>query len=261
MAFRPQSWLNRKSRDRAQQLWGRLADHGDTFGNARTAELRDEAFALRQELDRFLDQTNRRLALSQARLAQVPLPSGTDWRWRPDFLSRRIVPSGVAAPVSGAQIGGPNAVWHDCAERALTLRQVQNSSATDLAAFGMRLEVMGFSGSFLSLAIDLPDEALSGLSRNHIVRVETSVQIEREMNIYLRLNIGNGPNTEEILRHLGGVEPGGVCSNITEFDLAITEMNERRLDKIWLDVIFEKPGLNAVILSEMIVSRHPRANI
>ena len=46
-----------------------------------------------------------------------------------------------------------------------------------------------------------------------------------------------------------------------EFDLALTQMNEKRLDKIWLDLILEKPAMNAAMIREMIFSRHLRANV
>lgn len=261
MAFRPKRWIDRVLRQRAEAQWARLSDSTAGLRSGRLAYLRDEAAMLRRNLDRFLMQSDHRLAISRAGLDNIALPGGTDWRWRPEFLSTPGRPSGVAAPENAARMGDSVTIWHDCPHRALMLRQVQNVRATDLASHGLRVEVMGFAGDFLSMSIDLPQAALEGLTRNHIIRLDSAVEVERGQEIYFRLNIGNGPNTEELLRHLGGVTPGQVCQNVTEFDLALTQMNEKRLDKIWLDVIFERPQMNAVTIREMILSRHPRAQV
>ncbi|NHF74686.1 DUF6478 family protein [Paracoccus xiamenensis] len=261
MAPRLRSWIDRLQRQRVQAQWARLSEGTAGLRTGRISYLRDEAAILRRTLDRFLRQSDQRLAVSRADLKDVVLPGGTDWRWRPEFLSVPARPSGVAAPENAARLGESVAIWHDCAHRALMLRQVPNARATDLAAFGLRVEVMGFSGSFLSLSIDLPPAALQGLTRDYIIRLETTTESESAQEIYFRLNIGNGPNTEELLRHLGGTQAGQVNQTVTEFDLASTQMNEKRLDKIWLDVIFEKPQMNSVTIREMILSRHLRAHV
>ncbi len=76
-----------------------------------------------------------------------------------------------------------------------------------------------------------------------------------------RLNIGHGPNIDELTERFHPFEPAMRSQQIIEFDLAYTQMNERRLDKIWLDLIFEKPAMNAVTVREMVFSRHLRANV
>ena len=40
----------------------------------------------------------------------------------------------------------------------LTLRQIRNTRESDVAPFGLRMDVFRFDGSFLSLVIDLPEE-------------------------------------------------------------------------------------------------------
>ncbi len=130
-----------------------------------------------------------------------------------------------------------------------------------MSPYGLLLETLGFSGSFLSLSVDLPPDALQGLTRSHILRVAIGVSVERPMNIYGRLNIGHGPNTDELLRHLGDVVAGQPQQLVCEFDLHLVEMNEKRLEKIWLDLIFESPRMNAVRMGDMYLSRHLRAEV
>lgn len=261
MAFRPGNWLDRMARQRAAGSWAKMHRNIAAMRPARLRYLRAEASALRAELDVFLRLSAQRVLASRAELATLSLPAGTDWRWRPELLNDAIRQPGLVAPDNGAQLSEGAAIWHDCEARALIVRQVTNVEATDLAAYGLRIEAFGFAGSFLSFAVDFPPEVLDGLTQNHIIRLELVLQVERAQDIYARLNISNGPNTEEFLRHLGEIRAGQPRVQVIEFDLALNQMNEKRLDKIWMDLIFEKPAMNAAVIREMIFSRHLRANV
>lgn len=260
MAMRPRKWLDRVARERAHRGWAELARSKLDFGSGRRRALREEAIDLRRKLDLFLMRTDQRRDLARESLDALHLPVGTDWRWRPIFMTSPIRPTGIASPENGERLGDEAAVWHDCAERALILEQIQNLRATDLSPFGMRLEVFGFSGSYLAVSIDLPVVALDGLTRGHILRLETGLGIERDMRVYARLNVANGPNTDQVLHQLAGLAPGQQSRQVTEFDLAYTEINEKRLEKIWIDLIFEAPFMNALEIRELFVSRHLRAD-
>ena len=261
MAIDPLRYLRNAVRVGASQQWQGLVAATDRLSFGRLRALQDEARHLRRTADRFLAQSQRRLD-GAARAADVPhLPSGTDWRWRPSFLSARISPPGIADPENGTGLGDEAAIWHDCPHRAVILRQMPNRSATDLAPYGLQLESMGFTGSYLSASVDLPDEALAGLTRSHIVRLDATLQVERPISIYARLNVGHGPNTDELLRHLGDFAPGATETRVIEFDLYYMPMNEKRLHKIWLDLIFESPAMNSVRIRDLFLSRHQRAEV
>lgn len=262
MAVHPRRWIRSRIRTRAQQEWQRLVDSAEAMPLRQLRSLQDEAHGLRRTADRFLDRAKFRLDGAQRSADLLGLPGGTDWRWRPSFLSTRISPTGIAAPGTGMRLGDEAAVWHDCPARALILRQIPNRSSADLAPFGLQLETLGFAGSYLSVSIDLPDTALQGLSRSHIIRLDITMTVERPMSIYGRLNIGHGPNTDELLRHLGDLRPGPVAATTTvEFDLHYVEMNEKRLEKLWLDLIFESPQMNSVRIRDVFLSRHLRADM
>ena len=259
MVMRPRSWLERQARERAQRQWLALSASTHSMGQTQLRRLRDEALGLRSSLNRFLSGADHRARQSQVALDALQLPGGTDWRWRPGFMAGPILPRGIAQPEPGTRLAGDATVWHDCPERTLILEQMACPGATDLSPFGLQLEVFGFSGSFLSLAIDMPAEALAGLTRNHVIRLETGIVAERPINIYARLNIGHGPNVDELLHKCSDLQPGQQSQQVIEFDLAYTGMNERRLDKICLDLIFEQPRMSAVEIHELFLSRHLRA--
>nr|WP_294924244.1 DUF6478 family protein [uncultured Paracoccus sp.] len=105
MAFRPRKWLDRVTRERAYRGWSELAVSGEGLGMARKRLLREHAFALRRKLDLFLIRTDRRNELAREELDALHLPVGTDWRWRPDFLSAQIRPSALPRRKTARRLG------------------------------------------------------------------------------------------------------------------------------------------------------------
>lgn len=261
MKLRRDSWPSRQMREMAARQWRVLSQKArHSSGRAPGPEICDEARALHTDLATFLQMADERAIRARADLQQHVLPSGTDWRWRPPMFCGPISPPGMTEPGNGQRLGEEVALWHDCGARALILRQQRNRRATDLAPFGLRLEVMGFTGNYLSIAIDLPDEAGDGLGREHIVRLETVMQSERDITVYGRLNVMQGPNTEQILRQLGDPVCDYPCHRVTEFDLGYAQLSPRPVTKMWLDLIFDAPYANAVTVSDVVLSRHPRAD-
>lgn len=114
-----------------------------------------------------------------------------------------------------------------------------------------------FDGSFLSLVIDLPKQGVTGLCRNHLLRMDVIAELEKPIEIFARLNIRHGPNTEQIVRKL----PQAHNTVSVEFDLAYCNLNERRVEGAWVDLIFEGPELNQVVLRDVTFSRRPRAQL
>ena len=48
---------------------------------------------------------------------------------------------------------------------------------------------------------------------------------------------------------------------MVEFDLAYTKMNEKRIERMWVDLIFVGPEMNQIILRDVTFSRRPRAEL
>ena len=184
-------------------------------------------------------------------------PLHSDWAWRPGLWRGPISPPGVAAAETKQRFGDEVTLFHDCRISELTVRQVRNTRETDLAPFGLRMDVFNFDGSFLSLVIDLPEAAVRGLKRRHLVRLSCVVETERPIEIFARLNVRHGPNTEQIVRELTLGDEGIVV----EFDLAYSNLNEKRVERAWVDLIFEQPSMNQVVLRDVTFSRRPRAEL
>lgn len=253
-------WLRQVLRNAAARQWARLANRVQTSRKMPSPELCDEARALHSNLGRFLQRAD---ALAEGRGARAlpPLPAGTDWDWRLLSLRGEIDPASVIMPASGQRFGDELTLWHDCPRGAMILRQMQNRDRPAQPPFALRLEIMGFEGSYLSLSLDVPKPMLSDLGRHHVVQLDTVIQAERAATIYARLNLVQGPNTETMLRQLGEPIEGRDTERQVWFDLAYADLTEQPIDKAWMDLIFEAPGMNAVTVNDMILSRHPRAQV
>ncbi|GGG69625.1 hypothetical protein GCM10011415_16350 [Salipiger pallidus] len=255
MAPRQDGWLGRRLAAATLRRWSRAADDAGEADLGLLRRQRSAARALRQRLDRLIHVADARLALPVIGNQSFPRPAESDWAWRPELWCGPLPVKGISSVVSQSRLGSEVALFHDCAFSEIALRQLRNTREQDIAAFGLRLDVFRFDGSYLSLAVDLPDEACAGLKRKHLLRLETIVEMEKPLEIFARLNIRHGPNTEQIVREL----PLNEENTVVEFDLAYTRLNEKRVDRMWVDLIFEGPEMNQVILRDLTFSRSPRA--
>jgi Family of unknown function (DUF6478) len=245
--------LARKLRDH----WARAAEAATKMDVVALKALRSRARAVRREIDRVIHVAEHRLAVPLIGPALPRQPLGTDWSWRPDLWQGPVSVIGAVAMASKAPVSTDVTLFHDCGRAELILRQIRNRNAGDLAPFGLSLEMFGFDGTFLSLAIDLPEAAVAGIGQRHLIRIEAQIETERPVVVFARLNIRVGPNVEQILRQMPPAGP----AQMAEFDLAYGRMDTKRIEKIWLDLIFEKPALNQITLRDVTVSRRPRAEI
>ena len=237
------------------RYWARNARKASTTKLSMLRHQNDRARKLRQHLNTLISVAESRLALPLVGSNAFHKPHGTDWAWRPTLWRRPLDRPGVSSAPNREMLGKEVTLFHDCRVSELTLRQLRNTREADLAPFGLRLDVFRFDGSFLSLVLDLPQEAVDGLKRNHVIRMDTIVELEKPLEIFARLNVKHGPNTEQIVREL----PLDQAEVNVEFDLAYSKLNEKRVEKAWVDLIFEGPEMNEIILRDVTFSRRPRA--
>jgi Family of unknown function (DUF6478) len=240
---------------RVQGRWRELADDAPAMDLDRLRSLRGRARSMRRQLDRVLHHAEHRLSLPVIGSNAIRKPLGTDWAWRPMLWHGPIPVPGFASVPAKALVCDGATIFHDCRRSELTVRQVRNTRQSDIAPFGFRMDVFRFDGSFLSLVLDLPEEAAQGLKLKHLIRLDVIVEMEKPLEIFARLNIKHGPNVEQIVREL----PLNEEEVMVEFDLAYTKINEKRVERLWVDLIFEGPEMNQIILRDVTFSRRPRA--
>ncbi|OAN77215.1 hypothetical protein A8B82_13525 [Sulfitobacter sp. EhC04] len=250
-------FLDGKVFSRNIQRWARAARLAEKADLPLLRRQRNRARLLKSHLDKLIHTADERLALPMIGSTSFPKPHNADWAWRPELWRGPLPTPGISSVQTKSLLGNEVTLFHDCEYSELTLRQLRNLREADLAPYGLRLDVFKFDGSFLSLVIDLPEEGVTGLKRTHLLRMDAIVELEKPLEIFARLNIRHGPNTEQIVREL----PLDEESHRVEFDLAYSNLNEKRVDRAWIDVIFEGPQMNQVILRDLTFSRRPRAHL
>ncbi len=187
---------------RTLRRWGDVGDKVVDADAATLRRMRSRARALRRRLDVVLHEAEHRLALPVIGSNVFRKPMGTDWWWRPMLWKGPLAQPGMASVPAKAQICEGTTIFHDCRRSELTVRQIRNTRESDIAPFGFRMDVFRFDGSFLSLVLDLPEEAARGLKLKHLIRLDVIVEMEKPLEIFARLNIKHGPNVEQIVREL-----------------------------------------------------------
>lgn len=242
---------------RVLRRWRAAAERAANIDLATLRQWRGRARSLRHSLDEVIHHADHRLSLPVIGSNVVRKPMGTDWWWRPILWKGPLPLPGMASVPGKALICDGATIFHDCRRTELTVRQIRNTRESDIAPFGFRMDVFRFDGSFLSLVLDLPDEAARGLKLRHLIRLDLIVELEKPLEIFARLNIKHGPNVDQIVREL----PLNAEEVMVEFDLAYSKMNEKRVEKLWVDLIFEGPEMNQIILRDVTFSRRPRAEL
>ena len=77
------------------------------------------------------------------------------------------------------------------------------------------------------------------------------------LKTFVRLNIRNGPNVEQLVWEL----PVGKNSARIEFDLVHSYLNKKRALEAWVDLIFDRPGESKFTIPALTFSRYPRARL
>ena len=218
-------------------------------------QLRSAALDLRNMLDRVTRRADSQILRRKFKRSGFQKPADANWAWRPELWSSAIASTGVASARSETPLGQEVRLFHDCKMANLTIKQFRNLRHIDLAPFGCMLEVFQFNGSYLSLAITLPQEATIGFKAENVVELEAIIESERLLKILARLNIKHGPNVGQIIREFSNDDK---VSSVG-FDLGYLMLHESRIQEIWLDFIFEEPEMNLIKIRDLTFYRRPRS--
>jgi hypothetical protein len=242
---------------RALRRWGNAARKANFEELETLKDQRGRARQLQAKLGDLVHVAESRLALPRIGSNSFQRPGGTLWAWRPQLWRGPLREKGIAAVENKTPIGDEIVVYHDCKISELTVRQLRNTHEEDLAPFGLRMDVFKFDGSFLSLALELPKPACEGMQKRHIIRLSAIIEAEKPLEIFARLNLKHGPNTAQLVLEM----PLKQDEVMVEFDFAYSDLNEKRIEKMWLDLIFEGPEMNQIVLRDLTMCRYPRAEI
>ena len=257
MPFSPQGPIGKALLRRNIARWRRATEHVTEMDFAMLSAQQDAAKRLLRQVSNFKMEADRRLNAPRMGVGAFPTPTGTDWAWRPKPWAAQVPSGGVSPALAKTEFTDELVLFHDCKQSEISLRQVRNQREVDLSPFGIDLEVFHLGGTYLSLVVEIPHAACEGLRKNHLIRLTATIEKERPTPIYARLNVKNGPNTEQILMTL----PDEKADTMAEFDLAYSGLNERRAERMWLDLMIETPAMNKISFRDLTLCRYPRAEM
>lgn len=256
MKRRLEGWLHRYRHRAVLRRWRTVATAAPGLGPAARRRLLREADDLHLALG-----SARRALMRQAAAPGVPLPDllpRTDRAWRLPALLAPVAPGIWTGAEPRIDAGGAMVLFHDAGRTGLVLRQGPGDGPVPRA---FDLEVFDFDGSFLSIVVDLPPEITAGLAATHLVGLALTAAQDRPERILLRLNLRHGPNVS----HLYAEYPAGTFGtqvsgpHWAEFDGIEARLDGRPVDHAWLDILPEHPALSRLRLSDLVLSRRPRA--
>lgn len=175
-------------------------------------------------------------------------PLHTEWAWRPDAWS---VPLSPVQAVRGTRYGAAQ-VFPERPEAVIGLRQVPSHDG----GYAVEMMATGFVGSFVSLAFELPKSAIKGLSRRNLVRIAAARRPPCGTECYARINLRHGPNVAQIVRRFA--DEG---EDALDLDLAAAGLGDDTVTGAWVDLIFDAPLPDLIVIEDLVISRRPRAEL
>ena len=256
MGHQMPGFLGRMGLSQSLRRWTRALQTPGDLTDRDLDQLSGQLRSLRDQVDQLAADAKSELLGRSIGPDGIDRPDQCDWADRPTPWRRAIRPRGYVNLASPTELGEGVKLFHDAALSDLSLRQEPVPADVPGAVFGLVLEVYRFDGSFVSIVQDLPDAAIQGLTLNHFISVHLRIDREQPIEVYARLNVQHGPNVEQIVRQFSFEDGKGLA----EFDLAYTKINEKRLEKAWLDLILEGPEMNRIAIWDMALLRAPRAD-
>lgn len=258
MIFDPlKDLMSERQQTKTLRRWDAAVEASDRLDVDKLTGIASKARQQRAAIDRFLFEADGRLTEPVLGSNTIPKPMYCDWAYRPQLWRGPVSPTGLAGVENHTTFGDEATFFHDCPLREMSVRQVRNTRPEDQAPFGLSMDVIGFEGSFLSMVVELPEDAAAGLSLGHVMRLDMKIAMEQGREIFARLNVKHGPNTDQIVREL----PMDQDETWVEFDLAYSKINEKQMERMWLDLIFERPAMNKVTIRDLTLTRRPRADL
>jgi len=228
------------------RFWNDARSTANTMPKSRLRKLSAEARKLASTLNRFERHAQPLLRNSPAR----PLINDATWIHRVDLFADPISPRGHAPLTNATQISDTVTAFTDDPDAEIGFRQNTNPNGGFSAIF----DVHHLAGSFFSLAIGLGPKVANTLSKSDLIRVRLDFRSEQEIEIHVRLNLRSGPNTEQtIVKFHAGHD--------VEFDLFYIDFDPKRMNDAWIDVLLPPQVGNRFELTELVVSKLPRAEI
>ncbi|MEM6938949.1 MAG: DUF6478 family protein [Pseudomonadota bacterium] len=249
--------LSDKILSRQVDRWKARADEVASTDMAALDARRAQARLLKSHLTRLIEAADARLTARYADAMPAQAPLNADWAWRPPLWTKPQGLLGQSELATGSQICDGLKMFFDGPTAELCISQTDALARAEGGPFALALDIYAFEGSFLSFVIDLPQEATDGMTTNAVVQLDFELQLETPIEVFSRLNLCYGPNTEPLVQDHVAEQ----STQRAEFDLAYSALGQNRVERGWIDLIFQHPRMNQIVIHDLCVSRRPRAQL
>lgn len=178
-------------------------------------------------------------------------PGGAVWTWRPPLWTQDAGPWTSVA--TETRLGPHTKLFHDCPLAEISVRQARDSAPP----IALEIEVFAFRGAFLSLAVDLPTAGIAGMASHHNLWMDLHVGSEKPLELFCRLNLRHGPNTATLVRETHTTKK----LQRVGFDLAFAGLGQADISHAWIDLIFEAPQMNRIVVHDLTLERRMRVEV
>ena len=232
----------RSLRDRAfAWYWERQAKRANDLSAFRQLTLRRRA-----ELDRIAMKIEARLTRADEADATAP---GAEWTHRADIFSLPQDQTIWSNPASGLHPGPGLSIYHDSDGGAFTLAQRPARGEDSALKFELFFESYEFRGSYLSLVLAAPDHVRRPKA-GEVLAVEIDLAASRQVKAFLRLNM-KASQTSDVLHADGTIGDGRARF---EFDMSFAAFEPAANDRLWLDIIFDRPRMVEMSIRDLTLS-------
>ncbi len=164
------------------------------------------------------------------------IPKSSDWAWHPLAPDDLLLAQPLLCDDAQTRLTPLISLHHD------------GGAGQVRAAPPLCVSCADFTGSFVSVVMDLPENGAKGLTSQHILQLDFEAEAAGET--YARVNLRQGPNTRQITLDL-------TDARCAEFDLYYADMSARTVDSAWVDLIFSLPS-NPIEITALTLSRRRR---
>ena len=211
---------------------------------------------LRTEFEKSQQKLDCALVAAKSSHQILRKPARSRNSYRAAMLCQSMDPPSRIDVKSNTQIAADANLFHDAKLSEITLRQVSNNNPKSGCAFSVGIDVLKFSGDYISISFALPEDFWKASEAKDLIKVDLNVQLEAQAECYLRLNTNDGPNVSSITQDINAL---GKDERIT-FDPTQLEANPPNT-AVWIDLIVNDPEYNQVKINEFAVHRTVKAEI
>ncbi|MEM6934306.1 MAG: DUF6478 family protein, partial [Pseudomonadota bacterium] len=178
------------------------------------------------------------------------VPGDLVWQFRPDLFSPGEVRPVSGSHENGSQLGQDVSIFHDASDPLYLINRINPVGGTP----SLRMTCYRFQGTFLSLAMALPNDQTALLRSGHEMVLEIDADASRPVALDTRLNISIDGEIMVLFSHR--IVTQGRRTII--FDLQHLDLRASTVGNAWCDLIFRNPEMIEIELSDLALALRQR---